>query len=289
MNRRFLLLLLSCLMAPLFVCAQTAVKYSLDRHDDGHYYFHAPMYGQDVEIMLESGIPALLVGQDFYEKRMKKSGLKFEKSNAKMRLMNNVYQIIYQSEGRISLGKTVFDGPIFVLDGFNGISMPLQFLKTSANGKHVVMLNLPELYFEVGGTLKRDGTKFKLNYEKNTHRPFINANFTIDGITFDGKLLVDMGCPMFLFLFRQHRSVNNAIVRRQIELKSGYNAQGQRVSMGFNAKTVKFYGAEYKNLIIGVTGQYRNETELGFLGTPYFDAPVYFDFDDGWMYKVKLR
>lgn len=288
MKRVILLFLLSCVVWPAVLFAQSsAVRFNLDRHDDGHYYFKATVCGQNSEIMLESGIPALLVGRGFYDKFLKKTGLKFETSDSKMRLMNKVYQIVYQSNGKLSIGKVVYEGPIFVLDEFDGISLPIQFLKPSGNGKKVVTVNLPESYFSVGGELKREGTKFKLNYEKKTHRPFINANFTIDGATFDGKLLVDLGNPMFLFLFRQHRSVNNAILRGQVELKSGYNAQGQRVSMGFQSKSVKFYGQEYKNLIIGVTGQYKNESEMGFLGTPFFDAPVVFDFDDGWMYKNK--
>lgn len=274
---------------PLFSGAQTSVRFDLERHDDGHYYFQSAICGQKSEIMLESGIPALLVGRGFYEKNLKKTGLKFEQSDAKMRLMNQVHQILLQGEGRVTVGKAVYEGPIFVLDDFDGMSMPIQFLKPAGNGKQVVTINLPEMYFTVGGPLSRQGTKFKLNYEKNTHRPFINAKFTIDGVTFDGKLLVDLGNPMFLYLFRQHRSVNNAILRGQVELKHGYNAQGQLVSMGFNAKSVKFYGQDYKNLIIGVTGQYKNESEMGFLGTPFFDAPVVFDFEDGWMYKVEKK
>lgn len=284
-GRKTLLLLLLCLLVPALLSAQTAVKFTLERHDDGHYYFYAPICGQQEEIMLESGIPGLLVGRGFYEKYMKNSGLKFEQSEAKVRLLNDVYPVAYQANGSLNVGKVVFDGPVFVLENFDGFSLPVQYLKAAGTGKKVVTVDLAELYFSVGGPLTRQGTKFKLFYDKSTHRPFINASFTIDGIEFSGKLLVDFGNPMLLFLFRQHRCVNNAVVRKQIEIQDGYDSQGRLVSKGFSAKSVKLYGTEYKNLIIGVTGKYRNATELGFLGTPFFDAPVVFDFEDGWMYK----
>lgn len=284
--KRLLIALIACLLAPLCVGAQTAVRFALERRDDGHYYFEAPIGGKKTWIMLESGIPALLVGSTFYQEQLKNSDLEFEESKARMHLMNQNHNILYQANGRVPVGAVVYDGPIFVLDEFSGISLPIQFLRPANDGKHVVTVNIPESYFSVGGPLQRQGTKFKLNYEINTHRPFINASFTINGAKFDGKLLVDLGNPMFLFLFSQHRSVHNAIVRRQVQLKYAYNAQGQRVSAGFEAPSLTFYGKEYKNLIIGVTSQYKNASEMGFLGIPFFDAPVVFDFTDGWMYKM---
>ena len=54
----------------LFIFCSTALsaqeRFDLQRQG-GHYYFTSSINGIPVEIMLESGIPALLVGQSVYE------------------------------------------------------------------------------------------------------------------------------------------------------------------------------------------------------------------------------
>lgn len=283
--RKYLPVLFALLSVTMDFSAQTAVGFGLERHDDGHYYFQAPVCGQQAEIMLESGIPAFLVGRDFYERKMKNIGLEFESSESKMRLLTDVYQISFQTKGKIAVGKAVYDGPIFILDGFDGFSLPIQYLEDAVTGKRVVSIDLARMNMSVGGPVTRQGQKYKLAYEKDTGRPFINSSFTIDGCEFNGKLLVDFGNPMLLFLFRQHRCLRNAVNKGRIELQSAFDGQGRLVSQGFIAKSVNLFGVEYRDRTIGVTGKYKNATELGFLGTPFFDASVVFDFDNAWMYK----
>lgn len=285
MNKKRTAVVLCFMLVSVIMHAQSAVRFPLERHDDGHFYFSANIYGENAEIMLESGIPALLVGQDFYERRMKNCGLNFEPSQSKTRLLNSLYEISCKADGKVKIGKTIYDGPIFILEGFDGISLPIQHLKDPATGRRIVCIDLEEHVMTVGGTPGRQGKKYKLAFDSQTGRPYINAAFTIDGFKFDGKLLVDFGNPMFMFLFKQHRCVHNAVVKGAIELQSAYNARGELVSQGFIAGKVDMYGQTFNDVIIGVTDKYRNAKELGFLGIPFFDAPVEFDFDNCFMYK----
>ena len=95
----------------------------------GHYYFTATLGDKPVEIMVESGIPALLVGESIYDSCLKSHDLTFQPSKQKIRLLNNLYNIIYRTEGEIMIGGALYDGPIFILEDFNGVSIPIQYMK----------------------------------------------------------------------------------------------------------------------------------------------------------------
>lgn len=188
--RRTVPVILLAFLLPLFAVAQSAVRFPLERHGDGHYYFNADVCGQQAEIMLESGIPALLIGRDFYERNMKGGELKFQPSTSRMRLMNNVYQISFRAAGKVQVGGAVYDGPIFILERFGGISLPVQHLKDRQSGKRIVTVDLNDLYMSVGGPAPSKGEKYKLALDKQTSRPYISSYFFIDGHEFDGRLLV---------------------------------------------------------------------------------------------------
>lgn len=77
----------------------------------------ADICGEQREIMVESGIPALLIGQDFYERALAGGDLAFEPSQAKIRLLNNLYEITYKANGELQSKRlrvdalTRFDDP----------------------------------------------------------------------------------------------------------------------------------------------------------------------------------
>lgn len=283
MRKLLTAILFASLLFPAMAWAQDSARFSLTRKTDGHYYFTAPVCGAEAEIMLESGIPALLVGKDFYESKMKDSGLTFNSSSSNIRLLTNLYNIVFRTTGMLQIGNATYDGPIFILEDYDGIALPIQYLKDSKTKKGIVRIDLKEGYLSVGGNVPDEGKKYKLTFEKDNGRPLVNSNFTIETqegtSNLKGKLIVDYGNPMLLFLIRQHKSLDKAIKGGKMELKDARNTKGEVVSQGIFANNVKIFGKEYKDISIGILGNYKTNKQLGFLGTPFFQSPVVFDFD----------
>lgn len=49
--------------------AQETISFDLEKKG-GHLFFKANVCGEQTDIMLESGIPALLIGREFYERNI---------------------------------------------------------------------------------------------------------------------------------------------------------------------------------------------------------------------------
>ena len=262
-------------------------RFDLSRRD-GHYYFTATLGDKPVEIMVESGIPALLVEENIYESCLKSHDLAFQPSKQKIRLLNNLYNIIYRTEGEIMIGEALYDGPIFILEDFNGVSIPIQYMKDSAIKRKVMTVDLKEGYLLVGQTDENlNGRRFKLSFDNELGFPIVAASLkltTPQGRSkLKGNLIVDFGNPMLLFLLKQHESITKVIEKGKIELKNAYNKQGELVAQGIYANNISLFGQEYNDKSIGVTDKMPAIKQLGFLGVQFFSSPVVFDFDKGVM------
>ena len=254
----------------------------------GHYYFTATLSDKPVEIMVESGIPALLVGENIYESCLKSHDLAFQPSKQKIRLLNNLYNIIYRTEGEIMIGGALYDGPIFILEDFNGVSIPIQNIKDPATKRKVMTVDLKEGYLLIGQPAETfNGRKFKLSFDNELGFPIVAASVkltTPQGRSkLKGNLIVDFGNPMLLFLLKQHESITKVIEKGKIELKNAYNKQGELVAQGIYANSISLFGQEYNDKSIGVTDKMPAIKQLGFLGVQFFSSPVVFDFDKGVM------
>lgn len=254
---------------------------------DGHYFITTPIFNTTAEVMVESGIPALLVGSDFYDSAKKATGLEFMPSDKKIRLLNNVYDISYQAKGTVNVANVLYDGPIFILEGYEGISMPVQYLK-SKSGERVITVDFQDAYMLVGSPVyEPKGTAYKLSRDNTTGFPTVNISAkmtTAQGRPkLKGDCIIDFGNPSLLFLMRQDKSLSKAIRKGKVELKDAYNSRGQLVAQGIYAETVTLLGKEYHEVSIGVTDKMQAIKQMGFLGVKFFDSPVTFDFDKGEM------
>ena len=182
----------------------------------GHYYFTATLGDKPVEIMVESGIPALLVGESIYDSCLKSHDLAFQPSKQKIRLLNNLYNIIYRTEGEIMIGGALYDGPIFILEEYYGVSIPIQNIKDPATKRKVMTVDLKEGYLLVGQTDENlNGRRFKLSFDNELGFPIVASEVkltTPQGRSkLKGNLIVDFGNPMLLFLLKQHESIADVI------------------------------------------------------------------------------
>ena len=255
----------------------------------GHFYFAADINETPVELMLESGIPALLVGDGFYESCLKSSDLSFQASKGKMRLLNDTYDIVCRADGEISIGNALYVGPVFVLKDYEGISIPVQYLKDAGTRRSIVTIDLKNKFLLVGQSEKKSaGKKSKLSFDKELGFPVISAKIYIDSpegkSKLKGSLVVDFGNPALLFLRKQHKSIGKAVEKNTIKLRDAYDRKGNLIAQGIYANTVSIFGNKYNDISIGVTDKMQNLSHLGFLGLPFFTSQVVFDFDRGYMY-----
>lgn len=283
-----------CLLFFLFLFVTPALnaqdEFSLSRKGDGHLYFTAEVCGESAEIMLESGIPAFLIGRDFYERNLKDPDIVFTESSMKMRLLNNVYDVSFKAEGSIGVGKAVFEGPVFILDGYDGLSLPIQYLKDSHGGKSLISIDLNNMCLAIGGSVAFQGKEsYRLKIDKKFGFPTVKARVGLEtpegNADISGDFIVDFGNPSLLFLMRQDKSLSKAVKKERIILRDARNGNGEVVAQGIYALKVNMFGREYNDVSIGVTGRMASIRQTGFLGVPFFDAPVVFDFGKGVMYK----
>lgn len=287
MHHKYTLFIILAIALSSSLHAQSGTHFALTK-EESHFFFTAELCGSQEKIMLESGLPAFLVGQDFYEQYLKKSDLAFEqsKANIRLRLFNSLYRILFQANGPISVGEAVYDGPIFILEDFEGLSMPVQYLKDAKTGKAIVMINLPEGYFTVGKDV--DDTEWEWGhyplYYNQMNMPTIKAKLNIHTTKGEaclkGDFIVDFGNPMLLFLMRQHKSIVKAIRKGHIELQNGYDNDGHLVSQGIYADKVSLCGRKYHDISIGITDKMQSIEQLGLLGLPFYEVPVVLDFDN---------
>lgn len=247
----------------------------------------ADICGERSEIMVESGLPALLIGQDFYERALAGGDLVFEPSQAKIRLLNNVYEITFKANGELQIGFDKYCGPIFILKDFDGISLPVQNLY-GESGRRTVSVDILNGRMSTGEYAESTGKCYKLHLDKKTGFPIVKADVAISSLenkaVLKGNLIVDFGNPMLVFLMSRHKSVSRAIMKGRIIPQDARDANGNVVAQGIYADTITVCGQDYHDVSVGMTGKMTSIKEMGFLGIPFFNSTVAFDFDRGRMF-----
>lgn len=263
-------------------------KFNL-QNKNNHYYFSTTVGGAKADVMLESGIPAMLVNRDFYEKNLKNSGLDFKTSEGKMQLLNKVYPISFRAEGKVSVGSLVFDGPIFILEDFSGISMPIQYLKMADAKKTFISIDFQGNTMSVSGEEPNvQGEKYKLRIDKKMGFPIVSSTLTMNTETGNAKLkgdfIVDFGNPELLFLMQQHKGVAKILKGEKVKLLDIINGETYEViGTAIMTESTTVCGRTFERKTIAITDKMPAIEQLGFLGVPFFQKTVVFDFAGGRM------
>lgn len=283
-TRLFLILFLT------FVCAisygQEAHIYDL-KNVDGHLYFTAEVCGEEAEIMVESGIPALLIGRDFYERFLADGDMVVEASKSRIRLLNELYEISYKANGKIGIGQDKYIGPVFILEDFDGISVPVQNLYDDS-GRRRISVDLLNGLLTIGANAGKIGKCYRLKKNKNMGFPIVRADVAVSSsdkvALLKGNLIVDFGNPMVLFLMSRHKEVAKAVMKGEIVPQDACDAEGKVIAQGIYADSLEICGREFKDITVAMTGKMAAIEEMGFLGLPFFGSVVAFDFDKGKMF-----
>lgn len=294
----FLSLFVYLVIAPLAYAQGTYSEqvFMLEK-DLGHYYFQANVNGIPTKLMIESGIPALILGENYYEQYAEALGLEVKKSDKKLRFLSKIHNIKYTSEGTLSLGNVSYDGPIFILEGNAQPCIPLQYLMNVSDSSRIVVVDLPNKVLKVKNKafvdqLPNSYKRYQLRMKEYGNIPVVDSplSITIDGINkinVNGSFIVDFGNASLLFLMKQNDIVQQIISNNTVKLHEAKDLQGRVVAEGFLADKLTICNKTFSTISVGVTDKLTTIKETGFLGLKYFTGPVILDFTRHVMYVEK--
>lgn len=270
--------------AQICVMAQEVTSFDLEKRD-GYLFFKANVCGEQTELMLESGLPALLIGREFYERNIGQTLTTMTTSQEHIQLLREKYDIIQKANEDINIGGVNYHGPIFILDNFKGMSIPVQYFTDDAKHAASVILDFNENKMTIISSKEASnytGAKTKIHYDKNLGFPLASANIKLTTSAgkakLKGDLLIDFGNPMVLFLVERHKEITKAISKGKIVPMDAYNQQGEIVAQGVYANELSLCGVTFNNITVGITPQ--SFKQLGLLGLSFFDhKKVLFNFD----------
>ena len=266
--------------------------------NDGHYYFDGIVEGVSVkDILLESAIPGLLIGEEMFEKIFNHFGLEsLEKQEGKkIALHKNIYEIEYIHPVTISINEGVFSGKIFVLKGYDQLALPIQNFAYKDTTKPYLKIDIhnKSMQFLSGEKWndKTDYEQFELKCIKGF--PIIVSKLMIDsyektGVIPDSRYIIDFGNGSLLFLMKGNQDVDMMLKHSELKIVEGKNREGKVVSEAIMADTCVLCGRKYYNQPIGLTDKMKTfQGFSGLIGLKFFNMPVVFDFENGKFYVHK--
>ena len=261
----------------------------------GHYYFDATVDGFPVkDIMVESGIPGLLIGDSLFNEcfgDIAPKGLRRE-TGRKIRLLNDSYAIRHILPLSCRIGGGVFTGKVFVLEGYNGLALPLQSFASADPTKKYLKIDLSSnrMYFmgERDWEDKADYNVYRL--ERIDGMPVIETDVSITSQNVSGtieksKYILDFGNGSLLFLMKGNEDVDRMIASSGIEIQNAADKEGRIVAEGIFADTCTIGGRKFEEASIGLTDKMKSFYKFaGLIGLKFFTRPVVLDFSDNRIY-----
>ena len=124
--RKIIIVMLVCIMPHVAfaqgqIQADSNVVFALHERDH-HYYFDGDIGGTPVRFALDTGSPAMLISEDFYDKH--KDVLQLEVKDVvgkKLKIQRQSYNIRYRGRGHLSIGNAIYHGSVAVFDKLKSI------------------------------------------------------------------------------------------------------------------------------------------------------------------------
>lgn len=268
-----------------------------------HYFFTADVNNaKGVTVMLESGIPAMLVDSAFAFSRGVLDGLELMATadNEKINLGGKTYTITHKAKGLVRLGRhTSYRGEVFVLPNYakkHEVAIPVQFLHNDHDGgSSIVSLDLScqrlqMLDRKTLDTEKSAYTRTKINHNSYMGMPAVKTKLSInDGKrerVMKGNFVIDLGNPALLFLLHQNKHVQRFLSdNSDMELQQARNPRGEVVAEAIVTQQCRLCSLTFPNAVVAVTKALPRFTSHGNIGLKFFEAKVVlFDFDKSYMY-----
>lgn len=272
------------------VAAQTDSVFKLEK-ENGHFFFDTNVNGIEARLMLESGVPGLMMSDAFYEANKESLNMEVQPSNERIRYLGEIHNIKYTAHARIRIGDAMFEGSVKIVDGDHRLLIPINMLHHASDNSGIVMMDLKKNELRVCSRaslqeLIRNATSLDLTFNKWS-MPVVNTqlNMEVDGrnINLQGRFIADMGNASLLFLNKSQTDVVKMLNEGQVNLKEARDRSGKVVAEGLYADKLTICNRTHRGVSVGVN-EFKSLDECGFLGLKFFTMPTVFDFEKGKMY-----
>lgn len=287
-------LLLLFLFLGQYCMAQTEAVFKLTL-EHGHFYCETTLNGAKAKLMLESGVPGLMMSEAFYEAHKDSLKMEVKESDEKIRYLGGLRHMKYTAQARLRMGDAIFEGPVKITSDDNELKIPIQMLHHPQDNSSIVKIDLGKSQFSVCSRdalqkLTREASAWNMTYNQ-FGMPDITTSLTISAggyqKTITGKFIADMGNASLLFLNKCNASVENLFSDGKISLKDARDKRtGKVVAQGVYAEELTICKRMYENVSVGVS-TFKSLEECGFLGLKFFTMPAIFDFDENKLYLCK--
>jgi hypothetical protein len=268
-----------------------------------HYVFTASINGTaDATILVESGIPALLVDSAFVFSSGILSDMELTVADKeKLSLAGRVYKITHKANGTVRIGNnTSYIGEVFVLANYDfgpyEVAVPVMYLHNDLDdGSRIVSLDLGNQSLQMLGRASLNATKAdysKSNMNTDTYEGMfaIETSMTLDdGIkprTLSGNFMIDFGNPELLFLLHQTEEVQKFLAdNADMELREATTPSGEVVGQFILTKQCQLCSIAFPDAVVVITKNLPLFTTPGNIGLKFFErAHAIFDFDQSVVY-----
>lgn len=288
---KLLILLIMVMLMGRQCMAQDAATFKLTK-ENGHFYCEASLNGVNAKLMLESGVPGLMMSVAFYEAHKETLKLDVKESDERIRYTGGIYNIKYVAQARIHFGDAVIEGPVKIVDGDHKLMIPINMLRHASDNSAIVRINLNDMELKVYDraslqALITDATSLDLSFNQ-WGMPTVTTQLSMDvdnrNIRMKGTFIVDMGNGSLLFLNKLQPDVARMLNEGKVELKEARDNNGKVVAEGLYADKLTICGKTYHGVSVGITSKLKAMKEAGHLGVKFFTMPTVFDFDNSKMY-----
>jgi hypothetical protein len=263
----------------------------------GHYMFTADINNvAPATVMLESGIPALLVDSAFAFSSGCFKDMQLEPSDRSINLGGNKFRITHTANGTVRIGRNAsYRGKIWILADYadhREISIPLQYFYNEAdNGSSIVFVDLAGGRMDIYCREHMDSQDIKswnvsrINTNTYMDMPAVKTTMTIRESGRDRKLkgnyVIDLGNAEVMALFDHNKKVQKYLKSNSdMELHDAKTPNGQVIGRIILSDEFKFMSRTIPDAVILINPTGSNFTSEGLLGLKFFLAtPVILDFD----------
>lgn len=267
----------------------------------GHYMFTADI--NDVTpatIMLESGIPALLVDSAFAFSSGCFRNMQLEPSDRSINLGSDRFRISHTADGTVRIGRnTSYRGKIWILSGYadhREISIPLQYIHNEADNSSIVFVDLADGRLDMycrehmNSQDIKDWKAFRINTRTYMDMPAVKTTLTVREGGRDRKLkgnyVIDFGNAEMMALFDHNKKVQKYLKSNSdMELHDAKTPGGQVIGQLILSDECTLLGRTIPDAVVLITKTGSKFTSQGLLGLKFFQTtPVILDFDRSRVY-----
>ena len=274
--------------------AQTDAVFKLAK-ENGHFYFTSSVNGVRAQMMFESGVPGLMMGDAFYEAHKDSLKMDVKPCHERIRYLGGLHNIRQSaSHARLRIGDAIFEGPVKIVENDANLKFPIHMLRHASDSSHIVWMDLEKSEFRVISSerfqeLVKKAQTMDLSFNK-WGMPMVKTTLTlkVNGrqTSIEGNFIADMGNASLLFMNKSQPSVVKMMEDGWIVLRDARNKEGKYVAQGFYADRLTICDRKFKGVSVGVF-PFKSMDEYGILGLKFFNIPTIFDFSEKKLYLCK--